>query len=280
VFSCLALACGAGSASAQSVAPPPSGGQALLDNSWVMNLGAFIVNSDLTASLNGQSVTNPDVDFDQRFGRGSDATRVRGDVLWRITPTQHMRFMYFNNSTTRSRVQDDPLKWGDYTFNAGSRVDMKYKFQVTELAYEYAFVRQPTYEWAASLGVHYSKTTLELSGAASITDPNGNTSTVSSATKSNSVPAPLPVIGLRVGWAFAPQWYLDGQVQFFKVNYQDYDGNWSDFRVGTTWMFSKNFGVGLGYDRFSTKVGVSRSSFDGKLNATYSGLQLYLTGTF
>ncbi|MDN3920260.1 hypothetical protein [Roseateles violae] len=264
----------AGSAQAQSNA------QGLLDNSWVFNLGAFVVGSDLSAGLNGSSRNNPTIDFDKNYGRADDATRIRGDVLWRITPVHHLRFMYFNNDTTRSRVLDNDVQWGDYTFKAGSRSDLQYKFEVSELAYEWGFLKTPTYELAASFGLHYSKTTLQLSGTATVTDANGQTGTASAASKASSLPAPLPVIGLRGGWLLAPNWYLDGQAQFFKVNIDGYDGRWSDLRLGATWMFAKNFGVGLGYNRFGTRVDVDRNNFGGTLKASYSGLQAYLTGTF
>ena len=36
-------------------------------------------------------------------------------------------------------------------------------------------------------------------------------------------------------------------------------GYWTDLRVGATWMFSRNFGVGLGYNWFGTRVDVEKS---------------------
>ena len=72
--------------------------QSLIQDKFVLNLGGFIVGTDVTAHLNGSSSTNPDIDFDQTFGDGSDATRVRADALWRITPNHHLRFLYFNNT--------------------------------------------------------------------------------------------------------------------------------------------------------------------------------------
>jgi hypothetical protein len=261
----------AGPALAQTTAPA----QALLDNKFVVSLGAFVVSTDVTARLNGASATNPDVDFDKTFGEPSDATRVRADALWRITPTHHMRFMYFNNEQTRSRVLDQDVQWGDYTFAQGSSVEAEAKSTIYELAYEYAFMRQPAYEVAATFGVHYSDVSLRLSGAATI-----NGTPVSFASKEASTPLPLPVIGLRAGWVVAPQWYIDAQAQFFKVKYGDYDGSLSDLRVGATWMFSRNVGLGLGYNRFYTKVDVSRDTFDGRLKFGYSGLQAFMTGTF
>ena len=274
---CGACAAGAvGSALAQATTPA----QALLANNWVFNLGGFVVNSDLKANLNGQSSQNPEVDFDETFDRGSDATRVRADLLWRITPAHHLRLMYFDNSNERSKVLADPVKWGDYTFQAGSNVNFKHEMEVIELSYEYAFMRQPTYEISASLGVHYTETTIQLDGTAIITNPDGTTRTESRASKNTSVAAPLPVIGLRGAWAVAPQWVLDAQVQYFGLSFDEYDGSWSDVRLGATWMFSQNFGVGLGYNYFSSKLDVDKASFNGRLKLSYYGLQAYLTGSF
>jgi hypothetical protein len=273
-LACLSTAIGAGSAMAQTPA------QGLLNNSWVVNLGAFIVGTDFKANLNGQSSSQPEIDFDETFGRDSDATRVRADVLWRITPAHHVRFDYFNNTSNRSKVVNRDINWGDNTFLANGRVDSEVKMTVYELAYEWAFLKQPSYEVSATFGVHYSDVSVQLTGNATFTDANGNTSAAAATSKKSSIPAPLPVIGLRGGWAVSPQWYLGASGQFFKVNYGDYDGNWSNLRGNATWMFSKNFGVGLGYDRFVTRVDVSKSDFNGRLTTGYSGLQAYLTGTF
>jgi hypothetical protein len=45
-------------------------------------------------------------------------------------------------------------------------------------------------------------------------------------------------------------------------------------------MFARNFGVGLGYNYFGVDVDVDKSSFNGTLKVGYSGLQLFVTGTF
>jgi len=45
-------------------------------------------------------------------------------------------------------------------------------------------------------------------------------------------------------------------------------------------MFTRNFGLGLGYNRFVTTVDIDKESFDGRVKVGYSGLQLFATGTF
>jgi hypothetical protein len=269
-------AVGGASAFAQSGSPA----QALIENTFVFNAGVFVLGTDLSATLNGQSTSNPSVDFDQTFGKGSDASRARIDAMWRITPQHHVRFAYFNNTVTRNRVLDKDINWDDTTFSAGANTESRTKYAVYELSYEYAFLHTPTYEVAGGLGIHFQDMSLRLSGTATITDSEGNVTSSGSVSKSSSLPAPLPVIGVRAGWAVAPQIFLEAQAQIFKVSIDGYNGNWSDMRANATWMFSRNFGVGIGYDRFATRVNVSKSNFDGNLKLTYSGLQAFLTGTF
>ena len=40
--------------------------------------------------------------------------------------------------------------------------------------------------------------------------------------------------------------YLDASGEMFSLSYQGINGNWSVLQAGATWMFSKQFGIGLG----------------------------------
>jgi hypothetical protein len=272
--------CGLLAAAAPGLSLAQTNAQSLLNDSFNFNLGAFVVSSDIRASLNGASTTNPDVDFNKTLGNDKNSTRVRLDGLWRITPTQHLTLSYFDNNRSASKVLEQDVHWGDNVYHVGANVTSETKMQITALAYEYAFLRRPDYEVAASLGIHYSKVGLKLSGAASVTDGNGNVTQQPVATRSDSVPAPLPVIGLRGAWAAAPDWLLGAKAQFFKVNVQGIDGHWTDARLDATWMFTRHWGLGLGYDGFYNRVHADKDNFHGNLKYGYSGLQLFLTGSY
>jgi hypothetical protein len=233
------------------------------------------------ASLNGQGTTNPEINFNQTFGTGYDTQRFRVDALWRITERNHIEFMYFTNGISRTRgiPDDDPLKWGDYAFSGS--VTAKSRLSVYELGYEYAFIKNPTFELAAGVGVHYTKLKLELDGTATVTPPPpAAPMTVNGAAKTASVPAPLPVLGMRTGWAFAHDWVLDAQVQALGFSYDQFDGNWWDIKAGVTYLFNKNIGLGLAYDYFSTKLNISQSNFEGRLDLGYRGGMVFLRGAF
>jgi hypothetical protein len=254
--------------------------QHLLSDRLVIDAGAFVLAPHTSATLNGQTTVGTRVDFDQAFGTNADSTRVRADILWRFLPRHHLRFLYFDNSITRTRTIDKDIIWGDYTFQLGGQVSAQNKITVLELAYEYAFVRDPNYEVAATAGVHYSKLSLGLSGNATLTLPDGTVLPASFQTKTSSLPAPLPVIGLRGGWAIAPNWHLDAQGQVFDVKVDNYNGNWWDLRAGVTWMYNRHVGIGAGWNKFTTRVDVDRTNFHGSLTTGYSGVLVYLTGSF
>ena len=254
--------------------------QGLLTDRVVASLGTFVVNTNITATLNGESAKNPAVDFNERLGIGGDFNRGRLDVIWRINPKHHVRFLVFANDVTRNTTIDAPLDWGDYTFQAGATVKTESSFNVYELGYEYAFLIRPTYEIAGTAGIHLMDMSLKLSGTATVTDASGNTSSASFQTSQSDLPAPLPVVGLRAGWSVAPHWYLDAQAQVFKFDYQGFNGTWSDLRAGVTWMFSRHFGIGAAYNRFNVNVDVNRATYNGNVTLGYSGTQVFITGSY
>jgi len=279
---CLLAATAATAAVAQAVIATgaASATEKLLDDHWVLDLGAFIVQSNVRANLNG-SVTGDQntqqIDFDHTFGTNASRTRIRADLLWRITPTQHVRFMYFTNDVTNTRAIPPPgLQWGDYTFNGS--VTAETRLNVYEGVYEYAFMRSRDYEVVFQAGVHFDDVKAQLSGMATLKNPDGTTTTFQSATKGGSVPAPLPVIGVRGDWVLTDSLMFDASGQIFGISYNGINGSWTDIRAGLTWMFSDHFGVGLAYDRFYTHVKLDKGNFNGRLAFGYQGALLYIRG--
>jgi hypothetical protein len=254
----------------------------LLNSRIAYALGGFVVTSSIRAGLVGSANTNDQqIDFDQRFGIDAEETRWRGELLWRITPTQHLRFSYFDDDVRGTRILNQALAWGDYTFKVGGQVTAETEFRVYELGYEWAFLRRPNYEIVAMAGIHLVDLTLKLSGNAALTvdTPTGPIEQAAAfTTRSNSVPAPLPVFGFRGDWAVSQNVYLDASGQMFSLSYQGINGNWSVLRAGGTWMFSKHFGIGLGYERFVVHADVGKEAFTGRLNFGYQGLLIYLRG--
>jgi hypothetical protein len=265
---------------AQSYASSDAPAQQLLTETLQLDAGLFVLGTQTKASLNGQGTNNPEYDFNQIFGTGYDTSRFRLDGIWRISNRNHVTFMYFTNGVSRTKTLDRDIEWGDAVYNADAVVTSSTRLSVYELGYEFAFVKNQSFELAAGIGVHYTKVTIGLDGTATVTPPNGPPMTVNGEAKNASVPAPLPVLGLRMGWAFTDHFMLDAQVQAFDLSYDSFSGHWTDFKVGVSYMINKHFGVGIGYDDFSTHLGLTKANFNGQLNLGYRGGLIYLRGAF
>ena len=252
----------------------------LLTSRFDVDLGAYVVSSKINGSLRGTIQNETGIDFSQVFGTDANQTRFRAGALWRITQRQGLRFSYFDNDVTHTRNITQEITWGDNTYHAGAQVTAETKFQIYELGYEFSFLNARDYKIAATAGVHVEDFTLRLAGNATITNPDGTMRMVNGATQSNSVTAPLPVLGLRGDWAATDHVYLDGSLQVFKISYQGIDGNWSDLWLGATWMFTNHFGIGAAFDRWAAHVNLSRGSFTGRLNLGYQGGLIFLRASF
>ena len=138
----------------------------------------------------------------------------------------------------------------------------------------------PTFQLAAGGGVHVLNMSIKLAGQATVTDANGNVSPVSDSTSNSNLPAPLPVIGARAAWAVTPHIFIEPEVQWLTFHYEAYHGSWWDLRMAGKWMFSRHFGLGLGYDYFHVSLNVDKARFNGNVDLGYSGLQAMIVGSY
>ena len=249
----------------------------LLTDSFQVALGTFIITSEPTIQLKGDTGNGDRVDFDEALG-GGDSQRIRLDSFWRFGDSgrHKVKAIAFDMSRDNSRTFDRDIEWGGDVYPVDAKVDAEFSFTVIEVAYEYSFLRRDNYELDASIGLHYTDLSSSLKAKA---EASGGTLT-EDISNSASVAAPLPVIGLRGIWDLSHNFWLDATAQFFALSIDEYDGNLQDYRVLVTWQPKKWLGIGLGYNRFSMDVDVERDKFDGSLDWTYSGPMLFYSASF
>lgn len=249
----------------------------LLTDSFQVALGTFVITSEPTIQLKGDTGGGDKVDFDQALG-GGDSQRFRLDSYWRFGDTgrHKVKAIAFNMNRSNSTTFDRDIEWGGDVYPVNAKVDAEFSFTVIEVAYEYAFLKRDNYELDGSIGLHYTDLSSSLKAKASTSggELSGDIS------NSASVAAPLPVIGLRGMWDLSHNFWLDATAQFFALSIDQYDGNLQDYRVLLTWQPKKWLGVGVGYNRFDVSVDVDADKFNGSLDWTYSGPMIFYSASF
>ena len=85
----------------------------LLTDSFQVALGTFILTSEPTIQLKGDTSNGDKVDFDEALG-GGDSQRIRLDSLWRFGDTgrHKVKAIAFDMSRDNSRTFDRDIEWG------------------------------------------------------------------------------------------------------------------------------------------------------------------------
>lgn len=248
-----------------------------------VSLGSFLNSSALKIRVNQFGSSDPvdpgfenaPFDWNESFGN-PDVVRFRIDGLWRVSDRHHLRVMWTDYSAGREATLKQDVAWGDDFIEIGSSVRGRHGFSVAEVAYEYAFRRGDDLELALTAGLHYTSFTAKLT-ADILTPEGGFAGTLGGKA---SVDVPLPVFGGHLLWRIGGDFYLDGLAQWFALSIDEYDGGLVNYRGTLTWQPRRRLGIGLGYDYFKTDVDVSKQGFDGALDWSYSGPQLFLNVGF
>jgi len=271
------LTTGAASALLMAAGAASAEGPNLLDNGFDISLGTFIINQTTKVRLDGQTAgqiqPGTPIDWERNFG-GGDSTRFRLDGYWRFADRHKVRMMWFNSSHTGSKTIDQEIDWEGETFPVNAKITGESKFNIIELAYEYAFMRRDNFELTGTAGIHYTDFSVSLAGSANDGEVTHYVK------KEGSVGAPLPVLGGNFLWRMGGDFWLNAGAQWFALTIDQYSGSVWDVKLDAIWQPSKWVGVGLGYNHFKVDVDVNQSRFNGNLNWAYNGPRIFYNVNF
>ena len=247
-----------------------------LDDKFNISLGVFFLDTDTTVRLDGEGGRiGTEVNFERDLGLKA-GDRFRIDGYWRFFDRHKLRFLYFNSSAGNSRTISREIDFGDTTFPLNVNIRSDLDVEIIELAYEYSFLKRDNLELAGTIGLHNLSVEAGLHADASSNGGLGGIDLEEAADGDG----PLPVLGLRGVWALNDHFYFDAQAQFFAIEIDKYDGSLQDYKISFNWQPFEHFGIGIGYNDFSTNVDVDDEYFNGKLRFDYNGPLLFLTGAF
>jgi hypothetical protein len=250
----------------------------LTQQPFQISLGSFTNASEITIRADAENQEGTEFNWGDTIGN-VDGTTFRLDSYWRINDRHHVRFMYTENSSKRTKVLDRNIEWNGQLIPIDASVESDFSFYVAEVAYEYDFSKREDRELVLSAGLHYTAFSTRLTGTFLTPGGGGGTTTVDS---KSSLGVPLPVLGARGMWNLSGNWWLDGQAQFFFVNIDNIDGNIINYRAAVIWQPKQWLGFGVGYDSFGINVDATGSGerLRGTLDWTYSGPQAFFNFAF
>jgi opacity protein-like surface antigen len=244
------------------------------DDKFTFNLGGIVNQFGTSFALNGAAQQGSTIDLEGN-GLAKSLTSIEASGTWRWTENNRSDFLYFSAKRGGSRTVDKDIVIGDQVIPVGFTADAQAKDEFLWLDYRYSFVKNDKLEFAGVLGLYGGNFKFDINATGS--DGEGGTRTINS---SSSTTVPLPLIGASLDWYIEPRWKVNTMLVGMGAKIGNVDGNAYVFQLGTDYMITRNWGLGLSYMYSRVNVDVSKSGFNGKIDWSTNAVLAYATLKF
>jgi len=237
---------------------------------YMIRLGAYIVDGSntqfsVTSDVGGLGTV---IDFKRDLGGESRDTIPRIDAYYRFNERHRINFTSFSidRAGERTIAIDPPIIIGDTEYSGGA-LNSDIKYTLYKLGYAYSFYHSSKVELSVTAGINFTDYELKFS--------NDNGANVETA----GVTAPLPMFGLRMGYAITPKWSVNYVAESFFIELEDkIRGALINYELNTEYKLFKNFAIGAGLARIGSNLEVDDDDWRGSVSDSYRGYTVF--GTF
>lgn len=247
------------------------------DPKWSLRFGGYYTidqDGQVQIQINGISAL---LDIEDTLDLEYETTVFRLDGHYRFTPEHRIEVSAYKLDSHGSKVLDESLLFpGGSTVDIGATLDSELDIDTYRFNYTYSFYHSDQVEVGISGGLHVTGMNGELEASGSINSNPGQYEVAGS-----SVTAPLPVIGVRFEYAATDHITIEFMYDLFFLEYDDYQGRYTDSQWIVEYTFDSGLGLGLGIDSTEFNVEADDDN-DVELNfdTSFLGLTAFLSYSF
>ncbi len=229
-----------------------------------------ILNDETTIGLLSDKIVGVSLSTTRDLGMAGRNNTVFIHGYYRFNPDHAVQYSWYRNNRKGETVLDKEFEWNGETYPVQANLKSEYDTSIYKASYQFSFHHDPKVELSLLAGLHITGIRLALEGTF-----QGDVV----ADEATSFTAPLPVVGFRMGYDIIPNKLVwTNQVEFFYLNFTDFQGSLTDFSTDIEWRFSKHVGVGAA-------IRSTRMALDAKVNGnnainfldSNSGITAYLS---
>lgn len=204
-----------------------------------------------------------DVDLIDDLGMDDTENIPVFNLSYRFLDQHRLSFSYSEVEHSGRKNITKEIDYKGETYIVGADVTSNTEVTLIEGRYEYIFLWNEIWELAGLVGAKYARieTTLEASGYE---------------TKTESIEAPIPVVGLVGEVKLLDNFSLSGEVSGITLDVSDLDFTLIDAALRLSYDFTENWRVSAGY----RLLDIDGSDDDNEVNVTLHGPMVAVIGSF
>jgi hypothetical protein len=241
-------------------------------------LGGFaVVRYDSLMSLTEPNLgAGISISPEDTLGLSSEQAVLRLEGYYRFTKKHAMTYSWYRISSDGSKVLEEEFDWTDengdtITIPIGAKVDSSLSYDIFKLGYLWSFHHTDKVEMAAGVGLHMTRIEIGLT-----------TDTTSSGVDARDVDTtlPLPVVSFAIIYHVTPKFSWHFKQEFFVLQYDKWDGNYTDSTLGIEYRFLENVGLGVALSSNSLKVTENEDDYKFSYDNRISGVLINVAAYF
>jgi len=245
-------------------------------NSFVLKLGGYFIGTQDTELYTKKNGIGATLNLQELFDMEERISVARVGVSYRFNPKHRIEASWYRINSSSSKQVDTSFDYDGETYAAGAYVNIFLNTDIYKINYVYSAYRTSKLELSFRVGLHITgiKTGLEAGY-------NLGTVNESYSGDSLSLTAPLPVVGLGLGYEVTSNLFLNYQIDYFALSYDNsVSGSMTDSLLSLDYQFNRYIGVGGGVNRTAMRFkGEVQESTVG-LNDEVVGLVGYLVFSY
>ncbi|WP_417346687.1 hypothetical protein [Ferrimonas sp.] len=255
------------------------------DSGFSLRLGGFWADVDSSfgaRTVNGNSPIRVDFESDLALDESKFSPFV--ELTYRFDEKNVLALNYLTlhrTAQSRSLQKSFEFEWegNRYQVETGANLRSELDVDIYQLVYGRTLIQGDNYALLSTLGVHIMDVHAVLDGDIILVGEGGNEMEVADRAL-GEITAPLPDIGLILGWQPAKNWLLSFHTQYLKVSIDDVDGRLLDWRLQASWYLTPNLALGLAWQNYELSVEEKRRFSDVDIQFDYEGPSLMLNYEF
>ena len=234
---------------------------------YMIRLGAYIIDgSDTQFSVSSDVLgLGTVIDYSRDLGGEDSGTIPRIDAYYRFNERHSINFTSFtiDRNGSRAIAIDPPITIGDVTYS-GETINSSIKYTLYKVGYGYSFYHSSKVELTLTAGLNITSNDLSFSNDAG------------DKVESAGFTVPLPMFGLRMGYAITPKWSVNYVSEAFFIDFENtVKGALVSYEINTEYKLFKNFAIGAGLARLGANFELDANDWKGKVSDSYRGITLF-----
>ncbi len=239
--------------------------------------GYALVRSESEMSLTGQNFgLGGSISPEDTLGMETEQTVLRIDGHYHYNKHHALTFSWYRISTDGTKKIEKQIDWVDengdpITIPIGAQVNTSLEYDIYKFGYLWSFYHTDKVELAAGLGLHLTRIAVGF---------DAETTSTGIDAKDAAMTVPLPVLSLGLKYTVTPNfgWFLKSEI--FSIEYDKWQGTYTDSSLGVEYRAWKNIGLGIGFGTNSLKVSEETDEYKFTFANRISGITLYVSGNF